>query len=204
MLNQQKFVTVEPWKEKVMDISYQFYSRGGKITYMGRTFFETDQKGRYVGNFISDTPDLKEDISVFLETCHPAVVSLLLDALTQSRYTDLYEGWIGVDAMIYKDESGEMRFHPLIEINGRYTMGAIALKMREYLASGSAGFLKIFYSRSSNFETFSKKQEEEKPLVMKDYKIVSGFLPLTPPLKEHSFGAYIEVIPTPAPVPGCS
>ena len=32
-----------------------------------------------------------------------------------------------------------------------------------------------------------------KILIMKDNKIICGFLPLTPPLEEHHFGAYVEV-----------
>ena len=194
MLNQQDFVTVEPWKNKILDISYQFYSQAGQIKYIGRTFFETDHRGRYLRNFLADSPEASDEISGFLEEHHLSVVNLLCKALSQSRYALLYEGWIGVDALIYKTESEELKFHPLIEINGRFTMGAIALKIRELLAEGSRGFLQIFYSKSSNFEIFSKKQEAEKPLIMKDHKIVSGFLPLTPTLNDHSFGAYIVVI----------
>jgi hypothetical protein len=193
MLNQQGFVTIEPWLEKMIDLSYQFISKSGEIRYMGRTFFETDSKGRYVRNLLTDTPNLPGEVSGFLEAHNAEVVQLLQAALMESGYTSLYEGWIGVDALIYKDDSGELRFQPMVEINGRFTMGAIALKLREHLAPGSNGFLQIFYSKSGNFQDFSQKQQVNKPLIMKDNKIVSGFLPLTPPLQEHHFGAYIEV-----------
>jgi hypothetical protein len=99
-----------------------------------------------------------------------------------------------VDALIYRNEAGGLKFHPMIEINGRYTMGAIALKIREYLALGSHGFMQLFYSKTVNFQSFCQKQEMGKPLIMADRKIVSGFLPLTPPLPEHQFGAYMEVV----------
>lgn len=72
-------------------------------------------------------------------------------------------------------------------------MGAIALKIKEHLANGSHGFLQIYYSKTTNFQAFCQKQEAEKPLIMKDNKIVSGFLPLTPPLSSHQFGAYIDL-----------
>ncbi|MCK9640468.1 MAG: hypothetical protein M0R39_11230 [Prolixibacteraceae bacterium] len=194
MLNQQGFVTIEPWLGKVADLSFQFVSKAGEIRYMGRTFFETDSKGRYVRNQLTDTPILPDGLSGFLEKHHGEVVQLLQEALKESGYSSLYEGWIGVDALIYKDDSGELKFQPMIEINGRYTMGAIALKLREHLALQSSGFLQIFYSKSSNFNLFCQKQKAEKPLIMDGQKIVSGFLPLTPPLQEHHFGAYIEVI----------
>jgi hypothetical protein len=193
MLNQQGFVTIEPWLEKIIDLSYQFISRSGEIRYKGRTFFETDSKGRYLRNLLTDTPNLPVEVASFLEIHNAEVVQMLQIALMDSGYTSLYEGWIGVDALIYKDDVGKLRFQPMVEINGRFTMGAIALKLREHLAPGSQGFLQIFYSKSSNFNLFCHKHVAEKPLIMDGQKIVSGFLPLTPPLQEHHFGAYVEV-----------
>ena len=193
MLNQQGFVTIEPWFDKIADLSYQFISKSGEIRYKGRTFFETDSKGRYVRNLLADTPILPGEVSGFLEMHNVEVIQLLQAALMESGYTSLYEGWIGVDALIYRADTGEPRFQPMVEINGRFTMGAIALKLRKHLALQSSGFLQIFYSKSGNFQDFSQKQQVNKPLIMKDNKIVSGFLPLTPPLQEHHFGAYVEV-----------
>ncbi|MCL6103347.1 MAG: hypothetical protein M1292_12830 [Bacteroidetes bacterium] len=193
MLNQQGFVTVEPWLDKVMDLSYQFFSLAGTISYRGRTIFETDQKGRYIRNFLTDKTGATDEVSSFLEAHDAEVVSRLLGALLQSGYATLYEGWIGVDALIYRSDEGILKFHPLIEINGRFTMGAIALKIKEYLAAGSKGFMQLFYSKTVNFQSFCNKQEAEKPLVMEDKKIISGFLTLTPPLPEHHFGAYMDI-----------
>ncbi len=193
MLRQQGFVTVEPWHEKQLDVSYQFYSLAGRITYKGRTFFETDSKGRYLRNLLTDNPNTSVEIARFLDEHNSEVVALLQKSLSESKYAVDYEGWIGVDALIYKTSSGELKFHPLVEINGRFTMGAIALKLRELLAIGSHGFLQIYYSQTTNFQAFCHKQQADKPLIMENSKIVSGFLPLTPPLPHHQFGAYIEV-----------
>ncbi len=194
MLNQQGFVTVEAWLDKVMDVSFQFYSRQGKIEYKGRTIFETDRKGRYVRNFLEEKVDGSDNGSVILEKHTAEVVDLLIDALSHSDYVSMYEGWIGVDALIYRSETGELKFHPMIEINGRFTMGAISLKMREYMSPGSKGYLQVYYSKNSNFQSFCREMEAVKPLIMKEHKIESGFLPLTPPMEEHYFGAYIEVV----------
>jgi hypothetical protein len=176
-----------------MDLSFQFYSSAGKIGYKGLTIFETDRKGRYVRNFLEENVDVPGNVSVILEKHTLEVVDMLTDALSKSDYARLYEGWIGVDALIYRSESGKLKFHPMIEINGRFTMGAIALKMREYLAPGSKGFLQVYYSKSCNFHAFCSEKEATKPLIMKDHRVESGFLPLTPPLEDHHFGAYVEV-----------
>jgi hypothetical protein len=193
MLNQQGFVTVEPWLGKVLDLSYQFSSLAGKISYHGRTYFETDRKGRYVRNFLTDDVFASAEVTDFLREHNSAIVSLLLDALSQGDYNHCYEGWIGVDALIYRTSEGGLKFHPVVEINGRYTMGAIALKIREYLATGTHGFMQVYYSKHVNFQDFCLDQEAKKPLILDGKKIISGFMPLTPPLQGHHFGAYIEV-----------
>ena len=201
MLSQQGFVTVEPWHNKVIDISYQFEIAQGKVKYMGKTFLENDSKGRYIRNYLTEHINIQEDAWSFLEARQSEVVAILEESLAQSNYSTNYEGWIGVDTILYSNAQGVLKFHPMLEINSRFTMGAIALKMRNYLAEGSTGFLEIFYSKTSNFKTFCQKQESEKSLIMKDHKITSGFLPLTPPSPNHHFGAYLEVKPPP---PNCS
>ncbi|HEY5511646.1 MAG TPA: hypothetical protein VIK10_11530 [Prolixibacteraceae bacterium] len=197
MLSQQGFVTVEPWHKKVTDLSYQFEILDGEVKYRGRTFLETDPKGRYVRNYLTEDIEIQQDVKVFMEEHQAEVVEMLTESLSQSKYTNLYEGWIGIDAIVYRNDKGVLKFHPMLEINGRFTMGAIALKIRNYLAEGSNGFLQIFYSKTGNFQAFCQKREEEKPLVMDDRKIVSGFLPLTPPSPDHHFGAYVEVTAPP-------
>lgn len=191
MLKQQGFVSVEPWLNKVIDLSYQFYSKNGIISYKGRTFFETDHKGRYLRNFLADEPVTSGEVSDFLKEHDSRVISLLQTALSQSNYARLYEGWIGVDSMVFRAASGELKFQPVVEINGRYTMGAVALKLHDKLVEGSKGYFRIYFSAGTSFLKFARKQEAEKPLVLRDGKIESGFLALTPQLETNHFGAYL-------------
>lgn len=197
MLNQQGFVTVEPWHDRLIDISFQFESLAGKIHFRGQTYLENDSKGRYLKNYLTEEIDIQKDVMNFIEQHQTEVISLLVKSLSESKYATHYEGWIGVDAIVYSNSRGNLKFHPMLEINGRFTMGAIALKMRRYIQDGSNGFLQIFYSKTVNFQSFCAKQEKESPLVMRDQKIFSGFLPLTPPSPNHHFGAYIVVTPRP-------
>lgn len=191
MLSQQRFVTVEPWHEKVVDISYQFEVLSGKVFYKGRTFLENDAKGRYLRNYLTEDIGIQQDVKEFLLEHETEVVSMLERSLSESKYPINYEGWIGVDAIIYRNSQNLLRFHPMLEINGRFTMGAIALRLKRFLDEGSTGFLQIYYSKTVNFQTFCQKRTHENPLLMKEQKISSGFLPLTPPSAGHHFGAYI-------------
>jgi len=191
MIKQQGFVSVEPWLNKIIDLSYQFYSKDGIIVYKGRTFFETDPKGRYLRNYLADFPETTAAVSGFLREHDSEVIAVIQSSLSRSEYARTYQGWIGVDSLVYRDDSGDLKIQPIVEINGRFTMGAIALKLREKLAEGSKGHFQIYFSTSISFLKFAQKQEAEKPLILRDGKIVSGFLPLTPPLETNHFGAYL-------------
>jgi len=194
-LKQQGFVIVEPWHNKVLDLSFQFFSFGnGKIEYRGLTTFSTDHSGRYIGNYLQElppdlTPELKEFLSENLDTIKTAIHQVL----ASSNYSADYYGWFGVDALIFRLPDGKLKFHPCLEINCRFTMGAIALNLRTHLAEQSVGEFRITHGKEGHFAQFSEEITCKEPLITNSGKIVSGFLPLTPPLPENSFGAYLSV-----------
>jgi hypothetical protein len=194
-LKQQGFVIVEPWHNKVLDLSFQFFSFGnGKIEYRGLTTFSTDHSGRYTGNYLQELPpDLTPELKEFLSENLDEVKLALIKTLTSSDYSTDYYGWFGVDAIIFRSPDGKLKVHPCLEINCRFTMGAIALSLRTHLAEQSVGEFRITHGKDGHFAQFCEEMTRKEPLITDNRKIVSGFLPLTPPLPESSFGAYISV-----------
>ncbi len=194
-LKQQGFVIVEPWHNKVLDLSFQFFSFGnGKIEYRGLTTFSTDHSGRYIGNYLVElppepTPELKEFLIENLDN----VKTVLYQVLASSNYSADYYGWFGVDAIIFRATDGKLKFHPCLEINCRFTMGAIALSLRTHLAEQSIGEFRITHVKGGHFAQFCEEMTRKEPFIADNGKIVSGFLPLTPALPENGFGAYISV-----------
>jgi hypothetical protein len=194
-LRQQGFVVVEPWHNKVLDLSFQFFSfANSRIEFKGLSTFSTDQSGRYIGNYLQELPeDLASDLKDFLNQTIEKVTIELQNALTQSRYSTDYYGWLGVDAIIFRTRDGKLHFHPCIEINCRFTMGAIALSLRTHLFDGSTGEFRIMHGKEGDFAQFSEEKRGKEPLVIERGKIVCGYLSLTPELSESNFGAYISV-----------
>ncbi|MCX6238687.1 MAG: hypothetical protein NTY07_14180 [Bacteroidia bacterium] len=194
-LKQQGFVVVEPWHNKVHDLSFQFFSFGnGIIEYRGLTSFSTDHLGRYVGNFIQELPpDLTPELNEFLHENLPNVKQALLQELTSSNYSTDYYGWLGVDALIFESSDENLKIHICLEINCRFTMGAIALSLRTHLEERSIGKFRITNGKEGYFAQFCKEMMNKEPLIVESGKIVSGFLPVTPTSPESSFGAYISV-----------
>ena len=194
-LKQQGYVVVSPWHDKVLDLSLQFFSFGnGVIEYRGLTSFSTDHSGRYTGNYLQELPaDLSPGVKEFIQQNIAAAELALKQALRESEYSTSYYGWLGVDALIWKSADGKLKFHPCLEINCRFTMGAIALKVRTHLADQSAGEFRIMHGKEGHFAQFSKEMMKKEPLIIDNGKIVSGFLNLTPASPISSFGAYISV-----------
>lgn len=194
-LKQQGFVVVEPWHNKVLDLSFQFYSFGnGIIEYRGLTSFSTDHLGRYVGNYIQEFPsDLTPELKEFLKENLPNVKRALLQKLTSSNYSTDYYGWLGVDALIFESSDGKLKIHPCLEINCRLTMGAIALYLRTHLSDQSTGEFRIMHGKEGHFAQFCEELMVKEPIIVDNGKIVSGFLNVTPALPDSSFGAWINV-----------
>jgi hypothetical protein len=194
-LKQQGFVIVEPWHNKVLDLSFQFFSFGnGIIEYRGLSTFSTDHSGRYIGNYIQELPpDISSDVKDFLNENIDKVEIALHQVLASSAYSTAYYGWFGVDAIIFRSPDGKLKFHPCLEINCRYTMGAIALSLRAQLAEKSIGEFQITHGKEGDFAEYCEKMIKKEPLIVEYGKIISGFLPLTPALPESSFGAYLSV-----------
>jgi len=194
-LKQQGYVVTGPWHDKVLDLSFQFFSHGnGIIEYRGLTTFSTDHLGRYTGNYIQELPtDLMPDVKEFLQQNIHEINQALHEALTQSNYATAYYGWLGVDAILFRTTDEKLKFHPCIEINCRFTMGAIALSIRTHLAEQSIGEFRIMNGKVGHFAQFCEERMVSEPLIVKSGKMVSGFLPVSPTLTDSSFGAYISV-----------
>ena len=194
-LKQQEFVIVEPWHIKELDLSFQFFSFGnGRMEYRGLTTFSTDDSGRYIGNYLQELPpDITPELKEFLSENLDKVKTMIHQALASSNYSADYYGWFGVDAIIFRSPDGKLKLHPCLEINCRFTMGAIALSLRTHLAEQSVGEFRIIHGKVGHFALFCEEMTRTEPLITDNGKIVSGYLPLTPPLPESSFGAYISV-----------
>jgi len=191
---QQGYVVVEPWHNKVLDLSLQFFSSGnGTIEHRGMTSFSTDHAGRYAGNFIQELPpDLTPELKGFLQQNIPQIKKILHNSLIESSYSTDYYGWLGVDAIIFSGKDGKLKFHPCLEINCRFTMGAIALNLRNHFAEQSTGKFRIMHGNEGGFAQFCEERMANEPLIIEGGKIVSGFLPVTPTASESGFGAYIS------------
>jgi uncharacterized ferritin-like protein (DUF455 family) len=139
VLAAQGAVLVEPWLDRVVDLSVQLdVAADGSVTVLPWGRFLTDGRGRYRGAVLGrPSDDLPPDVRRVLADAHitlDAVARHLGRAMAERGFT----GPAGIDAMVYRS-GGTVRLKPLVELNPRITMGRVARALDRRVRRGNAG-----------------------------------------------------------------
>jgi hypothetical protein len=190
----QGFAIAEPLLNKALDLALLFELKNGKVEYLGTSYFYTNNKGQYEGNYLNGLPDKtdKQTIS-FAEYTVEVIRQPIIKAIENSKMATLYEGVFGVDTLIYFDQNNNLKINPCLEINVRHTMGLLALRLEKLIQKNKKGVFSTYFQPGNSFYNFKKEMEEKHPLKIVDYKIESGFFALTEAQKDSLFGAFILV-----------
>lgn len=194
IIHEQGYAIAEPLLDKVMDLAFQFELKQGKVSYLGISRFSTDQKGQYQGNFLMGWPTgLDSKVFYFAESLPKIIIEPLIKVIETSRLAEYYEGNFGVDTLIFRDETGNLRVNPCLEINVRQNMGLLSLQVEKLVSPDKKAMFKTFFQQGKSFLEFKQKMEASHPLILQDAKIESGFFALSPALEDTKFGAYLLV-----------
>lgn len=196
-IGKQGCVSIECGLDKVQDLAMEFYSDGeGNVSYEGLSAFRTGEKGTYSGNILGSQEYICDPIKHCIgEDVYSRTQQAVTEAL-KTIFGKIYRGFLGVDMIIYKTKNGSYAIHPCIEINMRYTMGMVALRLsQKYLAPHAIGDFHITYE-SKEGEAYERHRFMKKsyPLILDNGKIKEGYLSLCPVTKESRYRAYILVM----------
>ena len=208
MLRQQGQVVVEPWLDKVVDLSLHFDVGVESVAAVaGWTRFLTDGRGQYRGSFVGSlTAGLDEEVRRFLygdgRDPHrlPRLGEQLAEWLAEPLSEAGYQGPVGVDAVVYRDRD-RLRLKPIVEINPRTTMGRVALKLRQAVNSARTALWLVLTRREVVAAGFAGLAECAAALeaahparLMPDGKQLSGgVLFTTDPAQARSFATALLV-----------
>jgi hypothetical protein len=194
IINEQGYAIAEPLLDKVLDVAFQFELKQGKVSYLGISRFVTDSKGQYQGNFLNGWPaGLDATVLHFAESLPELVVEPLIKTIENSLLAKYYEGNFGVDTLIFRDETGNLRVNPCLEINVRQNMGLLSLQLEKLFFPKMKGVFKTFYRQGESFGQFTRQMEINHQLQLQDGRIRSGFYALTPAFMDSKFGAYLLI-----------
>ena len=196
---------VQPYFRRVADLSVQgridVVDNHHKVIVLGMTRVVNSDRGQYVGTcvgrFLSGTDQaftrffhqkggseglLGQGIDEFM--CQ-------LAKWTGDRLCRLgLSGAFGIDSFVFRDQDGQLKLYPMIEINPRHTMGRVALALAKRMLPGRTG-LWLHVSKSwlqklgaTSFSELKKRWENALPLRSHSSSggvvILSGLLETTP------------------------
>lgn len=192
MLKKQSFVTVEKVLNKKLDFAMEFLITENNITFAGYSVFKTNEKGAYMGNYVESQQSLEQKINQYIDSFLLDKVKQQLMLLAPKYISPFYTGCIGMDMMIY-EENGQYYLHPCLEINMRYNMGYLSIKLYEqYISKKSNAFFSIeFSNKHGAISDKCKRLSTDKKAVFEQNKLVKGFLPLCPVNDNSNYMAYL-------------
>jgi hypothetical protein len=215
LLKTHSTLVMEPWLDKVFDYSLQIeITPQGQILEKGIARFITDTKGRYLGAMVGGLfNDLNSDLVRFLSGISWAPSdSQRITVLTKvnqelARYVGRellkcgYSGPVGIDQFVFKNEKGEFRIKPLVEINPRYNMGRVAVELGRRVPPGRAALWNVYSQKDllkmniRSFQHFAQAIEKHFPPMELNSRnqILSGPLWLSPPTSAQEFCALLIV-----------
>ena len=158
-------LVVEPWLERELDFSIQLEMSASGLKLCGYTGLQTDARGQFVANFAESHHHKRipaKIISLFRE---PADISNRLLEFYGEVFSALeielrqvdFAGPIGIDAFVYRTESGALKLKPIVEINPRYTMGRVLVELMRQVFQNSFGTFRLVNAaqlRAEGFENF--------------------------------------------------
>ena len=134
ILRKQGYVMVEKRLNRVLDFAMEFeMDRLFHLNFLGYSVFQTSRRGEYEGNTVASNSSLEGIIAKYTGTGFLREIREQLEKLVTTVFHGKYVGYMGVDMMIYEDESGEFGIQPCVEINLRYNMGIVSIALQRYL-----------------------------------------------------------------------
>lgn len=193
VINSQGYVTMMPIYNKLQDFAMEFYidDDSNHATFIGYSLFDTDIRGSYRGNTLLDNQEIEDHLSEYVPYENLQKTKLWVGPfLSQVGY----RAYVGVDMMIC-EEVGGMCIHPCVEINYRATMGYLARVLKDnYLTQEAHGRFKVQHFHSHDeLATFVVERKQNNPLVIREGRVHSGFMPLVPVTPNTQNLAYIDV-----------
>ena len=195
ILRKQGYVMVEKRLNRVLDFAMEFeMDRLFHLNFLGYSVFQTSRRGEYEGNTVASNSSLEGIIAKYTGTGFLREIREQLEKVVTTVFHGKYVGYMGVDMMIYEDESGKFGIQPCVEINLRYNMGIVSIALQRYLQESVEGVFNIRFSpKAGEIMQSVEKNRDVHPLLIEAGRIVSGYINLTPVSHESRFVAELYI-----------
>ena len=122
-LNRQGSMLCEQSFERVMDFAVEIQCKQAKAQVIGYSIFESDFHLQYKRGIVDSMHNLRHTITSQYPDFH-SVESALVKAL-DDIIAPYYQGYLGVDMLLFDCDDGSTGINPCVELNLRTTMGTV-------------------------------------------------------------------------------
>ena len=141
IIHRQGSVMVEKGLDKVADFAVLFHCGEHRAEFMGLSLFQTEARGMYSGNLVAPQGLLWDRFGQFGLTAELERLIAQLEPILTALIAGDYDGWAGIDMMVYRGADGQLEIMPCVELNLRMTMGVAAMKIAQRLGCRDIRFL---------------------------------------------------------------
>ncbi len=193
VIEKQGSVLCEPSLDKYIDFAMEFRIAKGVVSFVGYSVFYNNSRCSYDYGLVADRDTLEGIILKFLPNR-----SYLIDTQKQMECIlgkligNCYEGYLGVDMMLYKDRDNKICLNPCVELNLRMTMGCLTALIGEQLVRKGA-IAKYYVRYFKTTELLKAYANDFTPNHIEDGKLIYGTLPLTPIYNDTKYIAYLSM-----------
>ena len=126
-LNRQGSLLCEVGLDRVQDFAIECMCRDGQVMFMGYSVFDSDFHSQFGTGRVAPMEELHELLLGMYPDLDPVIgqVLMAIDDLIAPHY----DGYLGIDMMLYWDENGKIALNPCVEVNLRMTMGMVTAAM---------------------------------------------------------------------------
>ena len=195
VIRRQGGVVCEKFLNKVVDFAMEFYCKNGTITFAGYSLFKS-VKGVYSGNILATDSAIEEFLNDYSpQTPILRVKEKLIKVLEEIFKGFEYEGYFGVDMMIYSDEENNFHINPCVELNLRTNMGiASRILYDKHIDNNCVGVYNVtFYKQIGEAQKIDNELKQKYPPTICNGKLCDGYMSLSPINKDTKYSAYVIV-----------
>ena len=130
ILRRQGSVLCEVALDRTMDFALEFWrdAQDGSVALAGYSIFWSDRHSQYASGMIAPAQRLHDRIADYCPEIDDVARAMCL-ILQELISGTCYEGYLGVDMLIYRDGYGRVALDPCVEMNLRATMGAVTARL---------------------------------------------------------------------------
>lgn len=201
ILQRQGSVIAEQALAKTIDFAMEFRCENSKTEFIGYSIYQNNRHNAFDYGLVANEHILHKKIcdeiggdgAILLRNIQQSVQTVINDLIAPH-----YNGFLGIDMLVFVDEFGEKRINPCVEINLRCTMGVVtSIVGNRFLHPQSIGKYHVEYHKApldvnDYVATLIKNRPPEIELIDGLPKIKSGTILMAPVYPDSRYCVYID------------